>query len=113
MDMKHMHGAGPDHAPILRDNLPADVIIAQRRAAAARGDASACFDLGVIFSTAGCATDGDLVEAHKWFNLAAVAGHDDAKVCRADIAEDMTAGEIAEAQRRAREWIGRSSRRAA
>jgi peptidoglycan/xylan/chitin deacetylase (PgdA/CDA1 family) len=55
----------------------------------------------------------DLIEAHKWFNLAAVGGHDDAAQCRADISEEMTAREIAEAQRRAREWIRASSRRAA
>ena len=50
----------------------------------------------------------DLIEAHKWFNLAAVAGHDEAKTCRAEIADEMTARDIAEAQRRARRRLPRS-----
>ena len=57
--------------------------------------------------------DVDLVQAHKWFNLAAVNGHDEAQMCRADISEEMTAREIAEAQRRAREWLSATTRKAA
>jgi hypothetical protein len=34
-------------------------------------------------------------------------------MCRADISEEMTAREIAEAQRRAREWLSAGSRKAA
>jgi TPR repeat protein len=82
-------------------------------AAAAQGNITAYFDLGVAFSTGSHGAESDLIEAHKWFNLAAVAGHEDAKACRADISEEMTAREIAEAQRRAREWIAATSRRAA
>ena len=48
---------------------------------------------------------GDLIEAHKWFNLAASKGHEDAPHCRCEIAEEMTPREIAEAQRRARAWL--------
>jgi TPR repeat protein len=44
----------------------------------------------------------DLVEAHKWFNLAAMAGDPRGAGARADIAMDLTPREIAEAQRRAR-----------
>ena len=55
----------------------------------------------------------NLVAAHKWFNLAAVSGHAEAQLCRADISDEMTAREIAEAQRRAREWLAASARRAA
>jgi hypothetical protein len=91
----------------------ADALIATCLAAATQGDASAYFDLGVAFSTGSHGADCDLVEAHKWFNLAAVAGHEDAAMCRADISDEMTAREIAEAQRRAREWIAAHSRRAA
>ncbi|WP_157083173.1 hypothetical protein [Novosphingobium lentum] len=90
-----------------------DLLVATCLAAAAQGDGNAFFDLGVAFSTGSHGVDCDLVEAHKWFNLAAVAGHDEAALCRADISEEMTAREIAEAQRRAREWIAASSRRAA
>lgn len=82
-------------------------------ALAADGDAAACFDLGVAFSTGSNGMECDLIEAHKWFNLSAVAGHEDAPNCRAEIADEMTAREIAEAQRRAREWLRSTSRRAA
>ena len=91
----------------------ADLLIANCLAAAANGDADACFDLGVAFSTASHGVTCDLIEAHKWFNLAAVSGHDDAQMCRADISEEMTAREIAEAQRRARQWISATSRKVA
>ena len=40
-------------------------------------------------------------------------GHDDAAQCRADISDEMTAREIAEAQRRARQWLGATIRKAA
>jgi hypothetical protein len=45
------------------------------------------------------------VLAHKWFNLAAMAGSSEAKEVRRELARDMTAGEIAEAQRLARQWM--------
>jgi TPR repeat protein len=87
------------------DEGAADLQLASSLAAAAAGDMNACFDLGVAFSTGSHGVECDLVEAHKWFNLAAVGRHEEAAGCRADIAEDMTAREIAEAQRRAREWL--------
>jgi TPR repeat protein len=90
-----------------------DLRIATWIAAAAAGDASAAFDLGVACSTTGLDGNVDLVEAHKWFNLAAVAGHAEAKTCRAEIADEMTARDIAEAQRRAREWLRAIAKRAA
>ena len=91
----------------------ADMLVASCLAAAAQGDVSAYFDLGVAYSTGSHGAETDLIEAHKWFNLAAVAGYDDAAQCRADISDEMTAREIAEAQRRAREWISATSRKAA
>ena len=94
-------------------HIAADMLVANCLAAAAQGDPSAYFDLGVAYSTGSHGVDCDLIEAHKWFNLAAVSGHEDAKHCRADISDEMTAREIAEAQRRAREWIAATSRRAA
>jgi len=90
-----------------------DMLVANCLAAAADGDTTAYFDLGVAYSTGSHGATCDLVEAHKWFNLAAVAGHEQAQMCRADVSEEMTAREIAEAQRRAREWIAVSSRKAA
>jgi TPR repeat protein len=90
-----------------------DMLVARCLAAAAAGDTTAYFDLGVAFSTGSHGIASDLIEAHKWFNLAAVAGHAEAQLCRADISEEMTAREIAEAQRRAREWIAATDRKAA
>ena len=90
-----------------------DMLVASCLAAAAQGDISAYYDLGIAFSTGSHGAECDLIEAHKWFNLAAVAGHEEAQQCRADIADEMTAREIAEAQRRAREWLSESSRKAA
>lgn len=88
-------------------------LIESKMAQAAKGDIAAYFDLGVAFSTGSGGVDVDLIEAHKWFNLAAVAGHDESQICRAEISEEMTAREIAEAQREARSWIAQISRRAA
>ena len=90
-----------------------DLLIAKCFAAAAQGDVSALFDLGVAFSTGSTGVDCDLVEAHKWFNLAASRGHEEAAWCRADISDEMTAREIAEAQRRARQWLAEERRNAA
>lgn len=91
----------------------ADVLLASCLAAAAQGEVSAYFDLGVAFSTGNHGAWCDLIEAHKWFNLAAAKGHDEAAFCRADISEEMTAREIAEAQRRARQWLIEERRKAA
>jgi len=100
-----------EFAPIDADM--ADMLVANCLAAAAQGDVSAYFDLGIVYSTGSHGADCDLIEAHKWFNLAAVAGHEEAANCRADVSEEMTAREIAEAQRRARQWLSTTIRRAA
>ncbi|WP_427964213.1 hypothetical protein [Altererythrobacter sp.] len=92
---------------------PASLLVAKCLAAAAQGDVSAYFDLGVAFSTGSHGAECDLIEAHKWFNLAASKGHEEASWCRADVSDEMTAREIAEAQRRARQWLIEEDRRAA
>jgi TPR repeat protein len=88
-------------------------LIESRLAEAAQGSNNAYFDLGVIYSTGSDGIEVDLIEAHKWFNLAALSGHDESKICRAEISLEMTAREIAEAQREARNWLQDNSRRAA
>ena len=80
-------------------------LIESRIAKAVTGDVKALYDLGIAFSTGSGGVDVDLIEAHKWFNLAALNGSVQAQECRADIAEEMTAREIAEAQRQARAWL--------
>jgi TPR repeat protein len=83
---------------------------------AARGNANALYELGVAYSTGINGVDVDLIEAHKWFNLAALNGSERGQESRAEIAEEMSAREIAEAQRQARAWLsqtGQGLRRAA
>ena len=45
------------------------------------------------------------VTAHKWFNIAALKGSDAAKSYRCELAREMSAGDIAEAQRQARAFM--------
>ncbi|MET0376424.1 MAG: hypothetical protein ABW128_19490 [Rhizorhabdus sp.] len=68
-------------------------------------DSDALLDLGFAYSTGTRGMSIDLVSAHQWFNLAALAGSEEAQFCRADIADQMSNREIAEAQRRARTWL--------
>lgn len=80
-------------------------LIESRLRDAARGNAHACFDLGVVYSSGAEGISMDLIEAHKWFNIAAASGSEEAQHCRAEIAEDMTAREIIDAQKAARAWL--------
>ena len=91
----------------------AQFLIESRVADAARGDTDACYDLGVFYSTGTGGVAFDLIEAHKWFNLAAVAGHEAAHEARGEIADDMTAREIATAQGAARAFLATTRRLAA
>jgi hypothetical protein len=47
----------------------------------------------------------DLVAAHKWFNLAAHQGNREAIDARREITAEMSAADIAAAQRLAREYL--------
>ena len=60
--------------------------------------------LGLMYST-GRSVEPDLVEAHKWVNIAALRGHCDAARLRREIAEQMSDSEIGSAQRAARDWL--------
>ncbi len=91
----------------------AQFLIESRISDAMHGDPEAYYDLGIAYSSGSDGTDVDLIEAHKWFNLAAMAGVQRAQECRAEISDEMTAREIAEAQKAARAWIMGSSRLAA
>jgi uncharacterized protein len=88
-------------------------LIESRLRDAARGNANACFELGMVYSSGADGMDVDLIAAHKWFNIAAMNGSTRAQECRAEIAEDMTAREIAEAQKQARAWLSQTMVRAA
>ena len=77
------------------------------RMAAAQGHAGAQRSLGVMYAN-GQGVPQDFVQAHKWLNLA--ASRATARVAegfrslRDRLAEEMTAAQVAEAQRLAREW---------
>jgi TPR repeat protein len=64
----------------------------------------ALFELGLRYCV-GREVDVDLIQAHKWFNLAAMRGNDDAKRYRLEISREMSKPDIAKAQRLAREWM--------
>ena len=49
----------------------------------------------------------DLIEAHKWFNIAAARGDRIAAQHREELASEMSREEIAAALKAAREWISR------
>jgi TPR repeat protein len=66
--------------------------------------AEECFGLGMVYSS-GAGVPVDLVEAHKWFNIAATRGHKDAAQLRREVAEQMKDSEIGCAQRAARDWL--------
>jgi len=63
------------------------------------------YQLGLAASLAPTDHEHDLVDAHKWFNLAAMHGSQEARIYRAELAGEMTTEEIAEAQKRAREYL--------
>ena len=77
------------------------------RLAAEQGYASAQFNLGVMYN-AGQGVPQDYARAHKWLNLAASRASAEKNkkygAARDQVAEKMTAAQIAEAQRLAREW---------
>lgn len=89
----------------MQQGLEVTGMIANRLADAMRGDVNAYYELGVAFSAGSDGVNVDLVEAHKWFNLAAVGGSDLGQQCRAEIASEMSAREIALAQKQARAWL--------
>ena len=91
----------------------AEFLVRSRLADADRGNVDALYELGVVYSTGGGGIPVDLIEAHKWFNLAALSGCTRGQQCRAEISIEMTAREIAEAQRQARSWLGGRQRYAA
>jgi hypothetical protein len=72
--------------------------------AAQGGAPDALFELGLMYCS-GREVEMNLIEAHKWFNIAAMRGNDEARRYRLEISSEMSKAEIAEAQRQAREWM--------
>ncbi len=75
--------------------------------ASAPSTADTFYELGMMYSV-GRNVPVDFVTAHKWFNLAAMRGNSNASRLRREIAEQMSEGEIAQAQRAARAWLSPS-----
>ncbi|MEA2982835.1 MAG: uncharacterized protein QOF09_4658 [Alphaproteobacteria bacterium] len=67
-------------------------------------DTDALYRLGIRHA-ADASTSVKRIEAHKWFNIAAMGGNANAARSRREMAEEMTPSEIAAAQRAAREWL--------
>lgn len=63
------------------------------------------YRLGLEASTGEESGEFDLITAHKWFNLASMQGNMEARAYRAELANEMSSEQIAEAQRRAREYL--------
>ena len=62
------------------------------------------FQMGVMYAT-GRTVPYDLVSAHKWFNIAAQRGSEEARRYRREVALEMSSDQLAVAQREAREWM--------
>lgn len=72
--------------------------------AGAAMNADLFLELGIRHSS-GRAGPIDLVEAHKWFNIAASKGSSEAVRMRSELASEMSPMDIAMAQRAARSWL--------
>lgn len=81
--------------------MSARILMESRMQDALEGDPRACFDLGVAHSCGVVATV-NLIEAHKWFDLAMLGGYAPAGQCRAQVAQGMSPRDLAEARRRSR-----------
>ena len=66
--------------------------------------ADVLFELSMLYCI-GRGVPQDYVTAHKWFNLAALKGSEDARHYRREVAAEMTPAQVAEAQRQARAWL--------
>jgi uncharacterized protein len=96
--------------------VPQDYAEAARwyRLAAEQGDAQAQYNLGLAYARGEGVTQ-DAVDAHMWFNLAAARfpandtrNRTAAVKNRDTVANEMSSEQLAEAQKRAREWTPRS-----
>jgi hypothetical protein len=67
-------------------------------------DVESCFARGIDYSS-GREVEINMIEAHKWFNIAASRGHKDGATMRREIAAQMSDAEIGLAQRAARDWL--------
>ena len=79
------------------------------RLGGASADRDVLFELGIMYSS-GRTVPIDYIAAHKWFNLAAMKGNQNAVRLRREIAAEMTEADIAAAQRAARDFMRNGGR---
>ena len=83
-----------------------EVEVKEVEAAVAEGaSAEDLFRLGLMYSTELEDRGADYIEAHKWFNLAAMMGSTPAKAYRDEIKFEMSTEDLTLAQRAARGWL--------
>lgn len=80
------------------------------RKAAEQGFKPAQVNLGMMYAQ-GQGVEQDLVESHKWFNIAGGAVDEEGLDLLEVVEEQMTASEIKEAMRLARDWLTAYHRR--
>lgn len=66
--------------------------------------AESYYELGLTYAS-GRSVPIDKVAAHKWFNVALLLGYRDAAQRRSELAQEMSADEIAAALREARAFV--------
>ena len=99
----HNKRAGPDKtrgSDMIWDNTQSNLEDVNSMAASA----DACLAMGMKYCI-GHGVAQNNIAAHKWFNIAAIKGSDKAKSYRLELSQEMTASEIAEAQRQARQFL--------
>ena len=83
-----------------------DIEVEEARAAViAKAEAEDLFRLGLIYSTDHEDRGPDMIEAHKWFNLAAMLGSKPAQAYRSELTMEMSNEDVTLAQRAARGWL--------
>ena len=78
------------------------------RTKAEQGQAVAQFNLGVMYAK-GNGVPKDLVQAHMWFNLSGAKGTEEAKLKLETLEKQMSAEQIAEAMKLARDRWAKAS----
>lgn len=78
------------------------------RMSAAGGNVNAKIILGVMYEEGRPGLPLNVVLAHMWYNLAAAQGSNDAARFRDELASNMSAEQVAEAQREAQEWLAKN-----
>ncbi len=74
------------------------------RLSAEQGEAEGQYNLGVMYAQ-GFGVKQDYVQAHKWFSIAGANEYENGYKVRGIIEKRMTLDQIAEAKKRAREWM--------